>query len=263
MQLTQKDEKLEILLVGLYLLGVIFLCSSWAAALCLVGAGVMGWRWKKRRSLSIREGVLLALFLLTALVMIVISIVQMAPTRYFGEMCDNLFTDPQQYRAINRENIDVTEEFVERYREDYEKGGQGKLREAFYEELSSIVWTEKTQHKEQGKIYIDYRLHVYFLDYLQAPEKRWYEQTYQIKGFLVKEEKTGEIVDYDSPQFSPEEFYGQGGLEGMLYGISLGAEPTTDKMELSIDSRISLLLNRSKLPKMLQMMRSYELTIRI
>ena len=49
----------------------------------------------------------------------------------------------------------------------------------------------------------------------------------------------------------------------MLYGISLGAEPTTDKMELSIDSRISLLLNRSKLPKMLQMMRSYELTIRI
>ena len=238
MQLTQKDEKLEILLVGLYLLGVIFLCSSWAAALCLVGAGVMGWRWKKRRSLSIREGVLLALFLLTALVMIVISIVQMAPTRYF-------------------------EEFVERYRENYEKGGQGKLREAFYEEISSIVWTEKTQHKEQGKIYIDYRLHVYFLDYLQAPEKRWYEQTYQIKGFLVKEEKTGEIVDYDSPQFSPEEFYGQGGLEGMLYGISLGAEPTTDKMELSIDSRISLLLNRSKLPKMLQMMRSYELTIRI
>lgn len=263
-EFTQKDEKIEMLLVGLYLLGVIFLYSGWAAVACLVGAGVMGWRWKKQRSLSIREGVLLALFLLTAILMIVTTVVQMAPTRHFEEVCRDLFTNPQQYRAIDREQNDVTEEFVENYRSDYEQGRTGALREAFVKELSAVRWVERSENREQGKIYTSYQLHVYLLDYLEAPEHRWFEQLYIVKGEITQDSQTGEVLEYSNPSFYPGEFYSQGGIEGKVYGVSLGAEPTEDGKGLLINSSISILFSRSKLPRMLQMVRSsYGLTVSI
>ncbi len=241
------DQKVDTVLIDICFISLLLLSTVWSAVVFLLAAGVIGMRWNKNRKFSRKEGILLAVFLSMMVLMTVTTISRMAPTRYFKEMCENLFENPQQYRAINQEDIDVTEEFVERYRDDYEKGRQRSLRNVFYKELSSITWTEKTQRKEQGKIYTDYQIHVYFLGRWRAPEERWFEQTYRIKGFLVQDAKTEEILDYGTPRLYPEEFYGQGNLEGKVNGISVRAKPTENGKDLEVWSDFSIELKKGKL----------------
>lgn len=134
------DKKVDAVLIDICFISLLLLSTVWSAVVFLLAAGVIGMRWNKNRKLSRKEGILLAVFLSMMVLMTVTTISRMAPTRYFKEMCENLFENPQQYRAINQEDADVTEEFIERYRDDYEKRQTKKfaeciLQRAFFDHL--------------------------------------------------------------------------------------------------------------------------------
>lgn len=261
-EVTSRDAKVEILLTAIWLAALFFLCDGWAAVVCLAGVAVIGFRWMRYRGVLVRELLLGIVLMVTAVLLLVNGIRQMAPTRYFGEMCDNLFANPQLYRALDQQQNDVTDVFVEKYRSTYEQGDEDALREAFLQELSAISWVEENKQEEQETIRTDYQIHVYLFDRIEEIDK-CFEQFYVMEGSMVQDVKTREVLEYENPRFHPTEFYGQNGLEGMPYGISLGAEPSEDGKELEIRSSISMLLSRSKLPQLMQMTEEYKAVTKI
>lgn len=242
-----QSEKMGMALAALFLFSV-FLLSGWGAAACFAVVAAAGWYWYRHRAFSARRKVLLALFLLAAVALAVVLVIQMAPTRYFDEVCGNLFQNPQQYRAIDSEGKDVTEDFVARYHEDYEAGREKVLREAFLEELSAVAWLEQTQNREQGKIYSVYQFHVYQMDCVRAPETRWMEQMYTVKGTVEQDEQTGQVLDYSDPTLDLGEFYGQGGLKGQVISVSVSAEPSAEDGRLRVRSSVTVKAGRYGLP---------------
>lgn len=132
------------------------------------------------------------------------------PTPTFIKMCNNLFNNSTEYRALDKGQNDVTEMFVSRHASEYKSNDYNALWDAFGTELYAITWRNETEIGARGNI-ANRTVEDYFYVADRADDttpQLAFEMTYVVSGDYSYDMSTLELLDYSKARISVDAFHG-------------------------------------------------------
>ena len=166
------------------------------------------------------------------------------PTERFVEMCDNLFNNPEEYKALDKAQNDVTNMFINKYAPYYNSKEYNVLLDAFKLELYRIIREKETQKPTTGTLddrSVEKSFYVIDETTEFSPGKT-FEMTYTVSGDYSFDSSTRQIVDYSDAQLNIDYFWAGSAFDYHLFGVSTSATPTSGNNRVNFRATFSLTL---------------------
>lgn len=166
------------------------------------------------------------------------------PTEKFIEMCDNLFNNPEEYKALDKGQNDVTNIFINKYASYYAAEEYGVLWDAFKDELYGIMWEDETQKSTRGTIVnrsVEKSFYVIDETTEFSPGKT-FEMTYTVSGDYSFDSSSRQIVDYSNAYLNIDYFWAGSAFDYHLFNINTSATPTSGNNRVNFRATFSLTL---------------------
>ena len=132
----------------------------------------------------------------------------------FKEISGNFFSNPEKYHALNKQKIDVSESFYNKYINHFNAGNYEILWKAFKNELSAFHWKNETVKTMQTRslLFLTASESFYALGETEdnMPGKT-FEILYTISGDYTLNDETSEIIDAEDAVLDVE-YSGEGAL---------------------------------------------------
>lgn len=122
------------------------------------------------------------------------------PTELFKSVCNNLFCGDEDYRAISKDGLDVTDAFLGEYANEYISRNYLSIWNAVQDEMDVIKWDSKND-MVSSRIIMNGRASesFYVLDKTTTHMAgETFEMVYTISGTYRYYDSTGQISDYDN-----------------------------------------------------------------
>lgn len=132
------------------------------------------------------------------------------PTKTFIEMCDCLFTNSTEYRALDKGQNDVTNAFISSHASDYQSRDYDTLWKAFRAELYGITWRTEEEISTFGNVVnrtVEDNFYVVDGTTGTVPEFD-FEMLYAVSGDYSYDTSTHEFLDHSDARVSLDSFHG-------------------------------------------------------
>lgn len=164
------------------------------------------------------------------------------PTPTFIKMCNNLFNNPTEYRALDNSQNDVTEMFISRHASDYQSNDYNALWDAFGNELYAITWENEKKINTRGRIAqrtAEKSFYVTDGTTETIPEVA-FEMLYTISGDYSFDEATKQIVDYSDARLTIDSFHGGACFDYHVFDETTNATVTSGNNRVNFRATFSI-----------------------
>lgn len=164
------------------------------------------------------------------------------PTDEFIDVCNSLFTEGSGYKAIDQNGDDVTEEFVQDYRDEYLSGNLAVIWEAVGDDLSCITWERDVP---QPYFYITDTVKskgIYRHDKTEEHGKD-FEMIYYVSGTFKYHDGTGQIIECDDGVIEVDYFNAGALFSYTQYGTSTSGTISSDKKSVEFSGKFYITLH--------------------
>lgn len=139
------------------------------------------------------------------------------PTPLFIEVCNNLFTNPDEYKALDKGQQDITESFVNKYKPCYYSRSYDMLWNAFKNELYGVTW-ETRQNVARGSDSVSKEFYVLDETTDIMPGKT-FEMLYSVSGSYTYDDDTHDILTISMAKLNVESFNAGSAFDYHLFDI--------------------------------------------
>ena len=161
------------------------------------------------------------------------------------DVCEHFFeTSKGEYRAIDKDGKDITDDFYEQYQSAYTEKDYETIADAAANDLKYIKWTEQTEDQEKSSELTARTITEDFYVMGQAKELfkgKSFDMVFSITGEFQFLKETGEVQEYGDSMFSVEYFNAGTGITYMAQDVSTEARKNADgQVEFSADFSVKL-----------------------
>ena len=161
------------------------------------------------------------------------------PTDLFVDICDELFSEDSEYRAIDNNGNDVTAQFLAEYDDAYAAGNYELIWNAVKDELDTITWRREmpTPRLVMNGSASDY---FYVLDETtdHMPGKT-FEMLYSVSGTYKYHDSNGQITECSDAVLNIESFNAGALFSYTLFNISTNERIAANKLSVTFSATFS------------------------
>ncbi|MFY9358389.1 MAG: hypothetical protein WAQ54_00235 [Bacillota bacterium] len=177
------------------------------------------------------------------------------PTRLFVETCNQFFSDPMNYRALDKDQTDVSLVFYQRYLEKYRNQDFAALWKAFLNELYCITWSQIQTMNRSGNSFEPMTIDRYVSDTFYVLDSttehmpgKTFELLYTVSGGYTFEGRR--IVAYTDAVLNIDSFNAGALFTYTLRNISTNARlgPNNLSVTFSASFNLDLHFNSLRIP---------------
>jgi len=164
------------------------------------------------------------------------------PTNLFIDVCDDLFEENSNYRAIDKNGVDVTGNFLSTYRSAYMSGNYEVIWNAVKNSLSVISWKNEipqTRLLMNGSASDSFYVLDETTDHMPG---KTFEMLYTISGTYKYHDSTGQISECSDAVLDIEAFNAGALFTYELFGVSTNSRISTDRKSVTFSATFSLTL---------------------
>ena len=169
------------------------------------------------------------------------------PTDLFVDICDKLFSEDSEYRAIDNDGNDVTAQFLTEYDDAYVAGNYELIWNAVKDELDTITWRREmpTPRLVMNGSASDY---FYVLDETtdHMPGKT-FEMLYSVSGTYKYHDSNGQITECSDAVLNIESFNAGALFSYTLFNISTNEQIAANKLSVTFSATFSLTMSYGSL----------------
>ena len=169
------------------------------------------------------------------------------PTDLFVDICDELFSEDSEYRAIDNNGNDVTAQFLAEYDDAYAAGNYELIWNAVKDELDTITWRREmpTPRLVMNGSASDY---FYVLDETtdHMPGKT-FEMLYSVSGTYQYHDSNGQITECSDAVLNIESFNAGALFSYTLFNISTNERIAANKLSVTFSATFSLTMSYGSL----------------
>ena len=169
------------------------------------------------------------------------------PTDLFVDICDELFSEDSEYRAIDNNGNDVTAQFLAEYDDAYASGTYALIWNAVNDELDTITWRREmpTPRLVMNGSASDY---FYVLDETtdHMPGKT-FEMLYSVSGTYKYHDSNGQITECSDAVLNIESFNAGALFSYTLFNISTNERIAANKLSVTFSATFSLTMSYGSL----------------
>ena len=169
------------------------------------------------------------------------------PTDLFVDICDELFSEDSEYRAIDNNGNDVTAQFLAEYDDAYAAGNYELIWNAVKDELDTITWRREmpTPRLVMNGSASDY---FYVLDETtdHMPGKT-FEMLYSVSGTYKYHDSNGQITECSDAVLNIESFNAGALFSYTLFNISTNERIAANNLSVTFSATFSLTMSYGSL----------------
>lgn len=169
------------------------------------------------------------------------------PTDLFVDICDELFSEDSEYRAIDNNGNDVTAQFLAEYDDAYAAGNYELIWNAVKDELDTITWRREmpTPRLVMNGSASDY---FYVLDETtdHMPGKT-FEMLYSVSGTYKYHDSNGQITECSDAVLNIKSFNAGALFSYTLFNISTNERIAANKLSVTFSATFSLTMSYGSL----------------
>ena len=169
------------------------------------------------------------------------------PTNLFIEVCDNLFAENSNYRAIDKNGFDVTESFLSAHQAEYNSRNYMAIWNSVKGDLSVISWTVESLQPYllmSGSVSESFYVLGETTDHMPG---KTFEMTYTISGTYRYHDSTGQISECSDAVLDITRFDAGALFSYKQFATSTNSRISNDKKSVTFSARFSITLSYSAL----------------
>lgn len=166
------------------------------------------------------------------------------PTDLFCKVCDGLFSQTENYIALDEQQNDVTQTFVSEYADAYNRKDYDTLWQAVREELYAVAWQDEREEKQGDNTKRQAEKKYYVLDCVgQGINAVTFEMLYRINTDLTKQ--GSDLAEISGPVFNIDVFHAGNAYDYQIKEVTGGDDGKRAEVEFTIELKAKYGIGKS------------------